>query len=85
MTSPFPAHQYELIVALLKACKINGTGERNTIISTSKRPSSVLDEWPGVANTQTLKSPLKKWCNYVKLRRLMQSQGALYIQEPVKI
>lgn len=42
MTSPFPAHQYELIVALLKACKINGTGERNAIISTSR---SVRTRW----------------------------------------
>lgn len=50
MTSPFPAHQYELIVALLKACKINGTGERNAIISMSKRPSGAVDESPRVAN-----------------------------------
>lgn len=33
MTSPFPAHQYELIVALFKACKGNRWGERNAIIS----------------------------------------------------
>lgn len=71
MTSPFPAHQYELIVALLKACKINGTGERNAIISGSKRPSGAVDESD---RSPTTHSATSTW-EVVYLCEVRQAEG----------